>query len=282
VISPVDALPPVDLARLQLRILLAGAAGEDPALMRSIETARGVIERGGYHPSDLPPLLRAQFVSTDGEWVALHVIPAGNIWDAETAEIFAEEVSSVSPAATGLPMHVHAHLTWIRDGFSRAAVAAALVIFFAAFLAFRRFTDAVLTTVPSILGFVWMLGLLAWLGVPLDPANIVALPLILGISIDASVHLMHRVHESSRGDATINDVVGETGSAVALASLTTMGGFASLMLADYGAMKSLGLAMTVGIGCSLLASVLVLPSLLLVLGRLRSEADQPERSPSPS
>jgi len=126
--------------------------------------------------------------------------------------------------------------------------------------------------VPPVLGFSWMLGIMATVGFDLDAANIIILPLIMGLGVDAGVHLVHRMRQSAEertGVASLSDVVRGTGSAVLLASCTTAIGFASLTLADYGAMTSLGAAMTLGVLTSMLASLVVLPSLMVVLGKAR-------------
>jgi predicted RND superfamily exporter protein len=269
--SPTDALPPLNLDRLRARIALEPDENSADSFRRAWQTASNIVARGGYVPSDLPEVLQAQFVSLDGEAVALQVIPAGDIWDPSVAARFYREVIAVAPEATGMAMHIDAHLRFIREGFTRAAAMAAFLILLVLAIAFRTVRDASLAFLPCVLGFAWMLGVMVLIDFPFDAANIVVLPLILGIGVDAGVHLMERVRQSERetadGIASLSEVVGGTGSAVALASCTTMAGFAMLMLADYGAMQSLGLLMTIGIGCCLVASLWVLPAILKWTGR---------------
>ena len=83
------------------------------------------------------------------------------------------------------------------------------------------------------------------------------------------VHRWRQSADANDGVAKLEDIIRGTGAAVLLASITTAVGFSALMLGDYGAMKTLGLSMSVGIGCCLLANVLVLPSILLVLKKAR-------------
>ncbi len=271
VVGPPDALPPLNEPALRLRLLIP-ISDEANWGQRAYAAARAIAERGFYEPTDLPPTLQAQFVSRDGSEVALHVTPSGDIWDPEFAERFHDDVSATAPRATGLPMSVHVHLTYIRDGFRRAAGGAALVVLLVVALAFRDVRDAAWTLLPCVTAFVWMLGAMALFDWNFDAASIVALPLILGISIDAGVHLMHRVRESEaeHGTARAGEVIVGTGSAVLLSTATTMAGFAALMLADYGAMQSLGRVMTLGIGCSMIASVVFVPACWSVAGRLHS------------
>jgi uncharacterized protein len=237
-------------------------------LSRAYATASAVAKRGKYAIEDLPAPFRVRYASLDGQALALDIVPKGDIWDPPTAAGFAAQVATVAPEATGMAMHVDAHLRMIREGFTRAAVMAAVLVLMILLIAFRRFGHAVLALVPTLVGFAWMLGAMRLIGLDFDAANIVTLPLIMGIGVDAGVHLVHRMRQSAEehGTARLDEVVGGTGAAVALASLTTIAGFASLMLADYGAMQSLGLAMTLGITSTLLASLIVLPSLMVVLG----------------
>ena len=84
---------------------------------------------------------------------------------------------------------------------------------------------------------------MGWLGLSFDVANIVILPLLLGIGVDAGAHVMARCQQAARehgGVAPLGELHGTTGVALVGASLTTIAGFAALMVGDYGAMKSLG------------------------------------------
>jgi hypothetical protein len=128
---------------------------------------------------------------------------------------------------------------------------------------------------PTILGWLAMLAVMVALGLRFDNANIVSLPLVLGIGIAFGVHLMHRVREDDpRADTSapgqkqrIDRSVRGTGGAIAVAALTTMVGFGGLTMSAHGGMQSFGTVMVIGIFTCLVATVLVLPALLVVLGR---------------
>jgi hypothetical protein len=91
-------------------------------------------------------------------------------------------------------------------------------------------------------------------------ANLVAVPLIIGIGVENGIHLVHRYREEGVGGPAL--VAGSTGQAVALFSLTTMIGFGSLMVARYYGIFSMGLLLTIAVGGVLIASLAVLPLLL--------------------
>lgn len=250
------------------RARLLGINAQAAAILGpALETAAAVAQRGHYLPSDLPPLFATRFVSNDGEDVALFVVPSGQFWEEEVALRFADEVRGVDEDAVGLAMvHVH-HGRQVRDGFERAALYAAGIIVLLLVLDFRSIKDALLALAPTVLGWLWMLGLMPLVGLNFNVANIVALPLVLGIGIAFGVHMLHRLREGAADERpTLDGVVRGTGGAIGVAATTTMVGFAALMLSPYGGMVSLGATMVLGIGSCLLATLLVLPAILLLVG----------------
>jgi hypothetical protein len=194
------------------------------------------------------------------------------MWDRDASRRFREDVESVDENAAGPAISLHEHAAMILAGFERAALVAAILILLVLLIDYRSLKDALLALIPVACGWLWMLGAMSVLNLRFDFANIVALPLVLGIGIDAGVHLLHRLRESAEaneGVARLEDVLRGTGAAVFVAAVTTMIGFAGLMVADYGAMVSLGSVMILGIGCCLLAALFVLPAVMVLLGRAR-------------
>lgn len=239
-------------------------------LTRAVGTAEQVAKRGGYVPSDLPPLFRERFRGTDGEGMAMFVIPAGSAFETETARNFYNAVAAVDPNVSGLAVNINLHETMIKTGFRQAAGLAAILIFVIVAFELRSIRDGLLALVPTGLGWLWMLGVMAVIKLQFNVANIIVLPLVIGIGTAFGVHLMHRCQESAKhngGVAKLDDLVRSTGGAVVLSALTTIASFAALILGDYGGMKTLGLAMVLGIAACLIASLLVLPALLAVLKR---------------
>lgn len=239
-------------------------------IRRAWTTAKNVVDRQAYLPEDIPRVLKNRFVSKNEDALALYVYPKGNIWDRNFAETFARELENVDPNVSGFAITLHAHSSMILGGFKRAALLAGVLICTLLWLDFRNKERAILALVPALFGWCWMIGLMSIFDISFNVANIVALPLVLGIGIDAGVHMVHRSWEGGKGEsgkASVEDLVKGTGSAVMLASITTGVGFAGLMIADYGGMKSLGLVMVLGISCSLLACLLILPAILILAKR---------------
>jgi predicted RND superfamily exporter protein len=240
-------------------------------------TARAVAERGEVLPSDLPPLFARRFVAKDGKAVALYAVPAGQFWQEDVAEAFAKDIREIDPEASGLALSHVAHGLMIVAGFRRAAVIAAVAIFLILLIDFRSFRDATLALLPTVVGWGWMIIGMRLFGLQFDVANIVTLPLVLGVGIAYGVHLMHRVREGDpkpgssvpQSLPTIDDAIRGTGGAIAVAALTTVAGFAALIVPDYGGMQSLGAVMVIGIVTCLLTTIVVLPAVLLLVKRAR-------------
>jgi len=122
-------------------------------------------------------------------------------------------------------------------------------------------------------GLLQTLGLMGLLDIPLNPANIIVLPLTLGIGMESGINLVHEMRcrrGSYRGAG--NAVI----VAVVVNTLTTMVGFGALMIANHQGLQSLGRVLTISMGCCLFCS-LMLPN-LLVLGRFAADKELSDES----
>lgn len=243
-------------------------------LGRAWTTALSVAERGAYASGDLPLMFRRRHAARDGtEAVAIFVTPQDPIWEPGPAKEFADAVRSVDAGASGQAINMHVHTQMVQQDFRRAALLAGVLVFLVLLLDFRNLKDAVLAMVPVGLGWGLMVGCMVVFDIALNLANIVVLPLLLGIGIDAGVHIMHRCRQSAAGApdgrASLPELLEGTGAAVVVATVTTMIGFAGLIIPDHGGMRSLGIVMVIGTGTCLLTSVFALPALLVWLRRAR-------------
>ena len=201
-------------------------------------------------------------------------IPAGDVASGDNgnaaAREFTEDLEAVDPEAAGQGVSLYRHNAWILHGFRRASAFSLVLVLMLLVLDFADLRKALFALAPVIIGMGWMVGIFAIVGLRLNVATIVVMPLVLGIGIDAGVHMMHRWEINARahgGRARVDDLIHGTGGAVILSSLTTMVGFAGLLLGRHLGMVQLGATMVVGVGCTLVASVIVLPALLMLFNR---------------
>jgi uncharacterized protein len=148
----------------------------------------------------------------------------------------------------------------MKRGYVEGGVYALVVIAVIAFVSLRRVGDVLLALVPLGLGMLWTAGLMWLFNLQFNLANLVAVPLIIGIGVENGLHLVHRYREEGQGGSAL--IAGSTGQSVALFSLTTMIGFGSLMVGKYYGVFSMGLLLTLAVGSVLVASLVVLPLLL--------------------
>jgi predicted RND superfamily exporter protein len=210
--------------------------------------------------ADIPVQLRRRFVSTDGKKFLLQIYPRKNIWEREPLEEFISQLRQVDPDVTGDPVTVYESIRAIKSGYVEGGLYATAAIILVAFLTLRRVKGTLLAMLPVVLGMLWTAGLMWLCDLKVNLANLVAVPLIVGIGIENGIHLVHRSREEACEGWAL--VAGSTGQSVALFSLTTMVGFGSLMVARYYGIFSMGLLLTLAVGSVLLASLTVLPLLL--------------------
>lgn len=208
---------------------------------------------------ELPDLLRKRFIGKHGKHLVL-VYPGINIWERPAMEQFLAEMRAIDPNVTGNAVHMFESSRLMINGYIQGGIYAMIAIIIYLLFSLRSGVATLLVLVPTLVGSFWTVGFMDLFSVRFNMANLVILPLIIGIGVVNGVHILHRYRENP-GDK--NNVLSKsTGQAVLLSSLTTMVGFGSLMAADHMGVYSLGLVLTLGVGSCLLASITLLPALL--------------------
>jgi len=214
--------------------------------------------------SDLPNSLVDRFVGQNGKHL-LKIYGRGNIWDMQSLRSFVHEVRSVDPRATGNPLQAYEASLEMKTSYQLAALYAVLVIAVVLWIDFRKLQHVLLAAFPLLLGMLQTFGLMGILNIPLNPANLIALPLIVGIGVDYGVHIVHNFLEQG-GKYRISAA---TAVAVLVDAVTTIIGFGSLMIASHQGLQSLGRVLTLGITCCTITSLVVLPATLTWITRHR-------------
>ncbi|MBI3802125.1 MAG: MMPL family transporter [Deltaproteobacteria bacterium] len=210
--------------------------------------------------ADIPLQLKSRFVSQDEKKFLLQIYPKKNIWDREPLEEFIGQLRQVDPDIAGSPVTGYESIKAMKEGYVEGGMYALIAILLVTFLTLHRVGDTLLAILPLALGMVWTMGWMWLFNLHFNLANLITVPLIIGIGVENGIHLVHRFREEGEGGPTL--IAGSTGQAVALFSLTTMIGFGSLMVASYYGIFSMGLLLTVAVGSVLVASLTVLPLIL--------------------
>ena len=172
----------------------------------------------------------------------------------------------MDPAATGKPFTTLEGLRSMKRGFLWAGVYALAAIVFVLVLDFRSPVRVLLALAPLAVGVVLTLGVIGLSGFAFNPANMIALPLVLGVGVDNGVHVLHDFL-SRRGRRGPYLLSRSTGMGILVAALTTMLGFGTLMLATHRGLVGLGFILTLGVGCCMLTSLVFLPAVLNLWSR---------------
>ncbi len=254
-----------------------GMAGD---LLSRLHTLRGMANPEPPKLEDLPEGLVTRFVGQSNKFL-LKIYAKGSIWDMEAMERFVREVRSVDPRATGNPLQTYEASRQMKRSYEQAAVYSLIAILIALYLDFRSIRYTLLAMVPLALGMLQTFGMMGYLDIPLNPANMIVLPLLMGIGIDDGVHIVHDFRRQP-GKYRIS---ASTASSVLITSLTTMVGFGSLMIASHRGLQSLGRVLTIGVSCCLFTSLVMLPSALVWLRRHAldpASSAEPSEAPTPS
>jgi uncharacterized protein len=127
----------------------------------------------------------------------------------------------------------------------------------------RNLLNAALAYLAPLAGGLLMFGVFAIVHIDLNPANLLVLPLVLGIGVNYGVQVMH----DYRSRSGPYEMTGSVFSTLVLTAATSIVGFGSMMIASHRGLFSLGLALTIGIGSCLFVALVLLPSLLSVMSK---------------
>lgn len=214
--------------------------------------------------ADLPAEIRQSFVSPAGDAYFMKAYPAVETWLIENNVHFADELMAIDDASAtdigpiGTAM-IMADLMRIMSRDSVLVVAVALLSVFLVLLVISRsFVRALSCYVPLMVGLVFTGGLMVLMDMKLGFFNMIVLPSLIGIGVDNNIHLLHRYHVEGRGSWRF--VVHTTGSACAMAAITTMAGFAGLLLAGHMGLRTIGSLAILGMTVCTLVSITLLPA----------------------
>jgi hypothetical protein len=222
--------------------------------------------------SDLPESLVHRFVGQHDRHL-LKIYGRGNIWDMGALAKFVKDVRSVDPRVTGNPLQAYEASLEMKTSYENSALYATVIILALLWFDFRSIPYALLAALPLAVGVLQMFGIMGLLNIPLNPANMIALPLILGISVDEGVHIVHDFREH-RGRYRM---AASTAVAVLVDALTTIVGYGALMIASHQGLQSLGRVLTIGVSCCMFTSLIMLPALLTWITRKRPD-EEPEEN----
>ncbi len=219
--------------------------------------------------ADIPADIREDWVSADGQF-RLRVLPKDELAAAADMKRFSEEVERVAPAASGPPASIAGAGQAILLSFAEAIAYTVVAIVFVVALIRRRFSDVLLVLLPLAVASLWIVAGSALLNLPFNFANVIVIPLLIGLGVASSIHMVSRAREVERemvskdGEGEVLDT--STPVAVLITQLNTVAAFATLALAKHEGLFSMGVLLGLAILFVLIVSLIVLPSFMIAIG----------------
>jgi uncharacterized protein len=230
--------------------------------VRSALDLEGLAALSGKSPAELARELPAM-VSERGGW-AIFAYPRDDVWQPAPQAAFAAAMLAIDPRATGLPILGRFMIERSLRAFRIAAALAALLVALLLFLDFRDLPATLAALAPSAFTAASLPFLMRLCGLAFNPLDVMALPIVLGVSVDEGVHLVHRFRDEN-GD--LRRTLAGAGRSIILTSSTTLIGFGFLIFTEHRGLASFAAAVSLGVAAALSYSLLLLPPLLALGGR---------------
>ena len=208
---------------------------------------------------DLPPEITRDWVLPDGR-ARVQALPREAARDSAGLRRFVNQVATVAPDAGGAAVIIVQTADTIIGAFRSAAITALIAIAAILFITLRRPLDVALVLAPLLLSALLTVLVAVLAPIPLNFANIIALPLLLGVGVSFNIYF---VMNWRAGQTSI--LGSATARAILFSALTTGTAFGSLALSAHPGTASMGTLLLISLGCTLIASLTFIPALLAVV-----------------
>jgi hypothetical protein len=244
-----------------LREFQGGMFAELPAKLAMMKES---LEASPVVAADVPAELRQRFVGKSGV-LLLQVAPKKEVFERAPLREFVTQVRSVVPHATGEPVMVYESLTILRDAYLKAFAYAFFGIAVILLVNFKSVRFAAIGALPLAAGLLIMVGGMRLAGISFNSANVIVLPLILGVGIDSAIYIINRYRQGNETPAQV--ATRSAGIGVFLNALTILFSFGALMVAHHQGVFSIGAVMSLGMVASVAVFLAFLPALLTLWGK---------------
>lgn len=228
-------------------------------LPEKLELMRESFDAEELTENDIPPELRQRFISKSDKFL-LQVAAKKEIFERKPLDEFVTQVKSVVPNATGEPIMVYESLSILKNAYLKAFIYAFIGIVALLLINFRSVKYALWGSAPMAVGLLFMIGGMRLIGISFNSANIIVLPLILGVGIDSAIYILNRYRQGN--ETALQVAMSSAGVGVFLNALTILFSFGALMVAHHRGVFSIGAVMSLGMIASVAAFLIFLPALL--------------------
>ena len=238
-----------------------------PPLRTALEDLRNLLKAQKVTRDSLPPELARQWVTANGQ-ARLDIGPSGNANDNATTQAFAQAVERAEPNATEGPISILQARRTVITAFLQAGACALLSIAVLLWITLRRVGDVLLTLIPLLVAGLVTLEICVVIGLPLNFANIIALPLLLGVGVAFKIYYIMAWREGQT--RLLQSVLTR---AVTFSACTTATAFGSLYFSSHPGTSSMGKLLAISLLTTMAAAALFQP---ILMGKPRTRDHFPE------
>ncbi len=253
--SPVFAAFNVDSPEAVRELTQRLRASEGVAAVRSLSDAVAASLAGA---DPVSPALLSRFKSPAGRY-AVYAYPSSDVWEEAAQREFVTRMRALDPTVTGMPFLGLFMSELSKESLRIAALAGSVLLVLFVLLGSRSISATLIVMLPVLMTVFCTRASMTLFGISMNPLNIMAWPVILGIAVDDGVHLVHRFRDVG-GD--LEATLTSSGRSVVLTSLTTIAAFAALAFTRHRGMASFALTLTIGVAFALVLNVVVLPAVM--------------------
>jgi len=243
-----------DATEISSKVLEESILGLLPYTMNRLQTS---LTAQPYQLADLPDYIQKNWLSPSGQYKVL-ITPEFDQNKIENLKQFVLEVQTAAPESSGLPVADQASGTAVVQAFIEAFSGAIIAIFILLLIILKNVRNTLLVIGPLLLAGLLTGATNVLLNNTFNFANIIALPLLMGMGVDSSIHIFHRLESGLSNHKEI--LQSSTARGVFFSSLTTMCSFSSLAFTPHVGTASMGLLLAVGIFFTLVCTLIVLPA----------------------
>ena len=230
-----------------------------PSLARLFTRLQSLMEAEPINLDTLPRDLVRRYISADGKY-RVQVFPKYDLRNIKNLEKFVAAVTTIAPKATDQPVTVLMAGKTIVSAFKTASLLAFVLIALFLRLVMSSLKEVMLVLAPLLLAICYTMALAVLLKIPFNFANIIIVPLLLGIGVDSGIHVVQRVKELSEINTHILET--STARAVLFSSLTTIMSFGTLSFMHHAGTAGMGKLLTLSVALMIVCTLIVLPAYL--------------------
>lgn len=208
--------------------------------------------------ANIPSEIKERWLSKEGLY-RIQIFSKSDLNDLNKLHDFIQDVQSLAPDATDLPVMYWESMKAVISSFQEAILIALISIALLLLIIRRSVIDTLLVMTPLVLAGLFTMATTVFTGTPINFANIIALPLLMGLGVDNGIHMVEKLHHSLAEDQNIYQ--SSTARGMFYGALTTISSFVGLAFSPHEGISSMGLVITIGIFWIMTCTFFVLPAL---------------------